>query len=578
MKKRFLILITTIVLCVLIPSAYVHAALPTAGNTTPLGMIESAPEGVASPDATSAPEYAVYRAFLNENSAVVGALYEGISAAQTRIDISQYHISVDDMPILMNVMLLSFPELFYLNGYRYQYSYNGTVTAVEPYYSVTDPEEKKRLFLEAAASRYLPLITDDMDDFTKAVILHDELALNVRYERALSSSSNNYTCLAEGWGVCQQYSECYAYLLAQCGIKSEIIQSEQMAHAWLKILLDGHYYNVDVTWDDPIPDKSGKVSHSYFLFSDSVFQTEDAAAGRSRHYDYSSIHPADSAKYDCFENLHSIKTQLCYLNGSFYAITHDGKLVRYDHHTDQITVLRTLDFTWPAGVNRFWVGNFSSLVSFSELLYYNSPNEIYQYDPETNTSELFAENTGDDPLYGLRVIDHQLYVIRTDSPNNGNIEPDYISDLPIPTYDITIDDAITGGIVTADKKSAAEGEIVTLTVTPDNNADLVAVTVNRTRIELTDGVYSFTMPASDVTVSAEFERNTEWRCGDVDRDGEITIIDATAIQRVLVNLPTSVYDAEAADFDGDGEVSILDATAIQRWLVNLPSNNRFTDA
>ena len=61
--------------------------------------------------------------------------------------------------------------------------------------------------------------------------------------------------------------------------------------------------------------------------------------------------------------------------------------------------------------------------------------------------------------------------------------------------------------------------------------------------------------------------------GDADGDGEVTILDATAIQRNLVSLPVDEYISEAADADGDNEVSILDATAIQRWLVSLPSND-----
>ena len=60
--------------------------------------------------------------------------------------------------------------------------------------------------------------------------------------------------------------------------------------------------------------------------------------------------------------------------------------------------------------------------------------------------------------------------------------------------------------------------------------------------------------------------------GDVDGDGEVSILDATAIQRHLVDLPVDSFVEEAADADGDGEISILDATAIQRWLVSLPSN------
>ena len=60
--------------------------------------------------------------------------------------------------------------------------------------------------------------------------------------------------------------------------------------------------------------------------------------------------------------------------------------------------------------------------------------------------------------------------------------------------------------------------------------------------------------------------------GDVDGDGEVTIFDATAIQRWLADLPASQINETAADADEDGEISIFDATAVQRWLADLPSN------
>ena len=61
--------------------------------------------------------------------------------------------------------------------------------------------------------------------------------------------------------------------------------------------------------------------------------------------------------------------------------------------------------------------------------------------------------------------------------------------------------------------------------------------------------------------------------GDVDGDGEVTIIDATCIQRHLASIPTFAYNEAAADTDGDGGISIIDATFIQRWLANLQSND-----
>ena len=571
MKPRILI-ITAIILCILLPFSSFAASAQTAGNTS-IGVITAAPETITSYDAVNDPDYLTYQSFLQDNSGIVSFLYNKIYAMETEIDVSDYHLSIKDMRILMDIMSLSFPELFYMNGYRYGH-WGDTVAYIMPNYTVSDAEEKRQQFFEIAEKRYLPLVDDSMDDFTKAVILHDELALNSYYAFPEQTRlANNYTYMAEGWGVCQQYTECYAYLLAQCGIKSEIVQSDAMGHAWIKAEIDGSYYNIDLTWDDPTPDKVGKVRHNYFLFSDSVFRTEDTQTNRSSHHGYLTIHPSDNTKYDRFDNLHSFTTQLCYLNGAFYAITSDGKLVRYDHHTDEITVLSSLDFKWSAGGNSYWIGNFSSLVPFDEKLYYNSPDKVYQYDPESNTTNLFAENTEDDKIYGLKVVDNQLWAVCTDNPNIGYAAPVYLSDLPIPTYDIVIDDAITGGSVTADLQSAEEGQTVTLTVTPDNGAEVIAVTVNRVLIIPNDGVYSFEMPAADVTVSAVFEKDEEVLYGDVDDDGEVTIMDATAIQRALANLPNSGYNKAAADVDDDGDVTILDATVIQRWLAGLPTNS-----
>lgn len=58
---------------------------------------------------------------------------------------------------------------------------------------------------------------------------------------------------------------------------------------------------------------------------------------------------------------------------------------------------------------------------------------------------------------------------------------------------------------------------------------------------------------------------------DFDRDGERTILDATAIQRHLADLPTASFIEAAGDVDHDKEVTILDATAIQRHLADLPT-------
>ena len=80
-------------------------------------------------------------------------------------------------------------------------------------------------------------------------------------------------------------------------------------------------------------------------------------------------------------------------------------------------------------------------------------------------------------------------------------------------YAIGIFEYIEGGTVTADKAIAAEGDTVTLTVTPDEGYELGTLFASYSdaygvdvEVEITDN--KFVMPAGDVTVSAEFVQST----------------------------------------------------------------------
>jgi hypothetical protein len=78
------------------------------------------------------------------------------------------------------------------------------------------------------------------------------------------------------------------------------------------------------------------------------------------------------------------------------------------------------------------------------------------------------------------------------------------------TYNVTVDASISGGFVGVNPSSAAAGDTVTVTVTPETGKQLVAGSLkynegaDEIEITATEGVYSFAMPAADVTVTAQF--------------------------------------------------------------------------
>lgn len=77
-----------------------------------------------------------------------------------------------------------------------------------------------------------------------------------------------YGALVEGDAVCQGYALAYKLLLDKCGIDSVLVTSNEMGHAWNLVKLDGSWYHVDVTWDDPTPNVEGGGTHKNFLRSD----------------------------------------------------------------------------------------------------------------------------------------------------------------------------------------------------------------------------------------------------------------------------------------------------------------------
>ena len=101
--------------------------------------------------------------------------------------------------------------------------------------------------------------------------------------------------------------------------------------------------------------------------------------------------------------------------------------------------------------------------------------------------------------------------------NDVTIEATFVlTEEPVETYDIIIG-SVENGTVTADKQTAAEGETVTLTITPDKGYAIDSVQVNSKAITATAGVYSFTMPGEDAEVTVIFRKN------DVETSYSITV-------------------------------------------------------
>lgn len=62
------------------------------------------------------------------------------------------------------------------------------------------------------------------------------------------------------------------------------------------------------------------------------------------------------------------------------------------------------------------------------------------------------------------------------------------------------------------------------------------------------------------------------KLGDVNRDGEINILDATKIQKAVALINVDNYDESLADTDKDGKISVKDATVIMKYVAKMISS------
>ena len=164
------------------------------------------------------------------------------------------------------------------------------------------------------------------------------------------------------------------------------------------------------------------------------------------------------------------------------------------YNAGPITVSNTGEYT--AGV----IGYAEAITNISNNYYLDSTaSKGIGYSTDNAVSKTSAELMALAPDLGTYFKAGTLYPVLT-WQDTGNV--------PVT---VTVDSAITGGSVTVNPASGSEGDTITVIVTPAEGKQLVAGSLKYNdgssdiEITATEGVYSFVLPAANVTVTAQFE-------------------------------------------------------------------------
>ena len=164
--------------------------------------------------------------------------------------------------------------------------------------------------LSAVRSILNKIITPEMGDVEKIKAVHDWIVKNTTYEENYysldSSRSFIYNLVYNKIAICQGYAVTFYVMMTELGIPCTIISGYAGGpHSWNAVELDGCWYYVDVTWDDPSLASTNNntfedgynMSYNYLLCSYqyiSLTHSED---------DYRPNQPSPKGYIDSYNNL-----------------------------------------------------------------------------------------------------------------------------------------------------------------------------------------------------------------------------------------------------------------------------------
>lgn len=131
------------------------------------------------------------------------------------------------------------------------------------------------------------------DDYSNIKMIHDYLIQNIEYDSTLAEENiyNIYGALVNKKSVCEGYAKAFKYLADVLDIPCTIVtgiatnsKGNTESHAWNYVRLNGKWYAVDCTWDDPIIIGGGILSKSskykYFLKGENEFSKTHMPTGQ----------------------------------------------------------------------------------------------------------------------------------------------------------------------------------------------------------------------------------------------------------------------------------------------------------
>lgn len=352
----------------------------------------------------------------NKEQQVQEVLFNAWDSFKESCDISSYGITVDEMGNIYFGTLNTHPQYFYVKSeysYRYNPSNNMVVSVTIKYaMDINTAKGQKTNYDRVVAS-----VKSDADaswsDMEKALYINDYLARNCKYGgTALKYSA--YGALVEKTAVCQGYALAFLALAKELGLPCEVVTSRSADHGWNMVNINGTYYHVDATWNDPTTDLLGRARHIYFMKSTDFFQSN--GSGQRSHLKEDdwvitgslTKTEASDVSYDGYF-WNNINVGFDYIKGDWYGFNGSDRICKYawdGNVFSKVEDVVEINEKWGLG-GITWTGNYMGTGSIDGKYYYSGSKAIYNLDVNTKgiktVFELTDEQQKKGQIYGFNI-------------------------------------------------------------------------------------------------------------------------------------------------------------------------------
>lgn len=206
------------------------------------------------------------------------------------VSVDGLQMTEEEFDDIFDMLLCCEPELGWLD-YNYEVDVDRNDRVMTGYFTYKLNAEEEKAAVEQLRTRVseVAAAAEGMDDFDRMLYFHDTVVSGCDYSSEGENAWSAYGCLVEGKAVCEGYSKALIALCEEAGmlclpVGGSSDRQGQELHLWNKVLMDGEWYNMDLTWDDPTDGNDSPVSdvpggyeelhREYFGFNDETALTD----------------------------------------------------------------------------------------------------------------------------------------------------------------------------------------------------------------------------------------------------------------------------------------------------------------